>query len=141
MNDDGHYIDDPLMVVNAMPDFSGLGLQTRPDGMPIILFYLIGEVPYWVKFLPKDWEGETVRAKLSFAVSKQAIENVKFDTKGFVSEKFVQSLRRLKEKCGLDEICLTNRFSASIDSTTDDTQTFFYFHVEFAGYFETSGTY
>ena len=26
MNDDGHYIDDPLMVVNAKPDFEGLGI-------------------------------------------------------------------------------------------------------------------
>ena len=27
MEYDGHYIDDPLMVVNAKPDFSGIGLE------------------------------------------------------------------------------------------------------------------
>lgn len=27
MEYDGHYIDDPLMVVNAKPDFSGMGLD------------------------------------------------------------------------------------------------------------------
>jgi hypothetical protein len=142
MNDDGHFIDDPLMVVNTKPDFSGLGIPTeRHQCEPLTLQYLIGDIPDWIKILPKDWKGETTRATIHFAVSNLAIENAKFDTKGFVSEKFVKALRRLKEKCGLDEICLTNRFSASIDSITDDTQTFFCFHVEFAGYFETSDTY
>jgi hypothetical protein len=26
MNDDGHFIDDPLTVVGAKPDFSGMGI-------------------------------------------------------------------------------------------------------------------
>jgi hypothetical protein len=29
MNDDGHFIDDPLMVVNTKPDFEGLGLPPQ----------------------------------------------------------------------------------------------------------------
>ena len=27
VSDDGHFIDDPLMVVNAKPDFEGLGME------------------------------------------------------------------------------------------------------------------
>jgi hypothetical protein len=35
MTDDGHYIDDPLVVVNAKPDFSGMGLHPiHPNGRP-----------------------------------------------------------------------------------------------------------
>ena len=29
MSDDRHFIDDPLMVVNAKPDFSGLGIEPK----------------------------------------------------------------------------------------------------------------
>jgi len=133
MNDDGHYIDDPLMVVNAKPDFSGLGMQPiHPNGMPITLAYLIGDIPYWVKFLPKDWEGETIRAVVTFAVSKLAIENAKFDLKGFVSEKFVLGLRVIKNKHRKDELYLSRNYNATIDDFRDKEKTYFYFHVEFA---------
>jgi hypothetical protein len=29
MNDDGHFIDDPLTIVNTKPDFSGLGIPPQ----------------------------------------------------------------------------------------------------------------
>ena len=29
MKDDGHFIDDPLMIANCKPDFSGLGLERK----------------------------------------------------------------------------------------------------------------
>ena len=29
--EDGHFIDDPLMIVNAKPDFEGLGIEPIPN--------------------------------------------------------------------------------------------------------------
>ena len=32
ITDDGHYIDDPMYVVNVKPDFEGLGLDIDDQG-------------------------------------------------------------------------------------------------------------
>jgi len=34
--DDGHFIDDPLMVVGVKPDFTNLGLEKKPENAIII---------------------------------------------------------------------------------------------------------
>jgi hypothetical protein len=133
-DDEGHMLDDPLFVIdNAMLDFSDLGMPPiHPNGMPITLEKIIGNVPYWIKFLPKDWSGETTRATIRFAVSNIAIENAKFDVDGFVSAKFVNALNHIMTKHEKKEICLTQNFSATIDSIYDPKKTYIYFHIEYA---------
>jgi hypothetical protein len=129
MKEDGHFIDDPLMVVGVIPDFSNLGLQ--PIHIPITLQEIIGDNPYWIKYLSKDWEGDTLRANIKFAVSKLAIKNAKFDLNGFVSTKFVISLKHIMNKHGWSELHLTPNFSATIDSISDKKITLFHFHIEY----------
>ena len=132
MNDDGHFIDDPLTIVNTKPDFSGLGIPTEHHpGEPLTLQYLIGDIPDWIKILPKDWKGETTRATIHFAVSNQAIENTKFDLIGFVSAKFKMALKTLRKKHEKTELCLTQRFTATVDTVQAADKTFFFFHIEF----------
>ena len=133
MNDDGHFIDDPLMVVNTKPDFSGLGIPTEHHpGEPLTLQYLIGDIPDWIKILPKDWEGETIRAHIKIAASNQAVANPKFDLAGYVSTKFLLALGTIKRKKGKKELCLKKDFRAIIDSIRDPEKTYIYFHIEYA---------
>ena len=42
------------------------------------------DLPPGVTMLPKDWEGETTRVYMNFAVSDQAVKNEKFAEWGLV---------------------------------------------------------
>ena len=133
MNDDGHFIDDPLMTVTVMPDFSDLGLEPRKPNIPeITLKDFIGDVPTWIKILPKDWEGETIRARITIVASNQAVANPKFDLAGYVSTKFLLALGTIKRKKGKKELCLKKDFSATIDTFRDPEKTYIYFHIDYA---------
>lgn len=132
MNNDGHFIDDPLTVVNAKPDFDGMGIPTEHHPYePLTLQYLIGDIPDWIKILPKEWKGETTRATIRFAVSNMAIKNAKFDLMCFVSTKFKIALNTLRKKHEKTELCLTQRFTATADTVQAEDKTFFFFHIEF----------
>jgi hypothetical protein len=132
MNDDGHFIDDPLMIVNVKPDFSGMGIPTEHHpGEPLTLQYFIGKMPDWIKILPKDWKGETTRANIHLAVSNLAIENAKFDLMAFVSTKFKSALNTIRKKHEKSELCLTQRFTLTVDTMQAADKTFLFFHIEF----------
>lgn len=133
MENEGHYIDDPMTVGNVKPDFSGLGLDAvKPYGMPVTLKDIIGDTPEWIKFLPDDFKGATKRAYIKFAVSDVAIRNATFDLKGFTSAKFILSLKHIMENYGMTEIRLTNNFLAVVDAVSNKEVTFFRFHIEYA---------
>lgn len=127
---DGHFIDDPLLVVTTKPDFSNLGLE--PIHIPITLKDIIGDVPYWIKFLPHDWKGLATRANIKIAASKMALKNTKFDARYFVSQKLVIALKHLMKKHGWSEISLTDEFGVNIDAMREPDRTYFTFHIEFA---------
>lgn len=133
MTDDGHYIDDPLVVVNAKPDFSGMGLHPiHPNGRPMTWEKIIGDIPDWIKLLPKDWEGETIRSLIEFTISKYAINNKRFDLTRYVSAKVLNSLRLIMRKHKIKEIHLTQNFRMTVDGTTNADIAFFLIHIEFA---------
>lgn len=132
MNDEGHFIDDPLTVVGAKPDFSGMGIPVEHRyAEPLTLQDLIGEIPPWLILLPEDWKGETTRELITMMVSNQAIENDNFDLKGYISVKFVLSLKHIMRKHGMKELHLTQHFTVIVDDFKCKGVTFFYIHIEY----------
>lgn len=92
---------------------------------------ILQDLPEGVTLLPRDWEGETTRVWLMFAVSHQAEYNEKFDLKGFLISKLNNSLTAIRRRRNIKELRLTHRLRVEIDPNGLD-KTKFYFHIEFA---------
>ena len=90
------------------------------------------DLPPNVSLLPKDWEGETTRVYLKFAVSDQAVKNEKFDLQGFIKGKFNVSLMAIKRRRCLKEMRLTHRLCVIIDPKADREKTKIFIHLEYA---------
>ena len=89
------------------------------------------DLPQGVTLLPKDWEGDTTRAELKFGVSRQAIENEKFDLQGFIKTKFDNTLMAIRRRKGLDELHLLRRLRVVIDPLSGHTKTQIYLYIEY----------
>ena len=90
------------------------------------------DLPEGVTLLPRDWEGETTRVMLKFAVSQQAVKNEKFDVIGFIKAKLGNSLIAIRHRRHIKELRLTHRLSMQIDDLSGQEKIKVYFHVEFA---------
>ena len=73
----------------------------------------LNELPQGVTLLPEDWEGETVRVTAKFAISQQAIKNMKFDVEGFIRAKLHNTLTAIRQRRGIKELRLTHRFQCA----------------------------
>ena len=92
---------------------------------------LLKDLPPDVTLLPKDWDGETTRAYLKFAVTDQAVKNKKFDLQGFIKGKFDVSLMAIKRRRCLKELRLTHRLCVIIDPKSDREKTKIFIHLEY----------
>lgn len=92
----------------------------------------LNELPQGVTLLPEDWEGETDRVTAKFAISQQAIKNIKFDVEGFIRAKLNNTLTAIRQRRGIKELRLTHRFHCIIDPKVEPEKTKIYFHIEYA---------
>ena len=90
------------------------------------------DLPPGVTMLPKDWEGDTTRVYMNFAVSDQAVKNEKFDLQGFIKGKFDVSLMAIKRRKGLKELRLKHWLHVTIDPEHPSKRTHIYIFVEYA---------
>ena len=90
------------------------------------------DLPEGVTLLPRDWEGETTRVKLTFAVSRQAVYNEKFDLRGFLIAKLRNALTAIRHRRHIKELRLTHRLGMVIDTLSGHEKMKVYFHVEYA---------
>ena len=90
------------------------------------------DLPEGLTLLPRDWEGETTRVRLKFAVSQQAVKNEKFDVIGFIKAKLSNSLIAIRHRRHIKELRLTHRLSMEIVELSGQEKIKVYFHVEFA---------
>lgn len=67
-------------------------------------------IPDGIELLPKYWDGESSRAKISLALSFAALNNDRFDALGFISKKFVKALDVIRCKKGIDTLHLFPSF-------------------------------
>lgn len=89
------------------------------------------DLPPGVTLLPKDWEGETTRVYINFAVSNQAIKNEKFDLQGFIKGKFDVSLMAIKRRKGLKEFRLKHWLHVTIYPEHASKRTHIYIFLEY----------
>ena len=90
------------------------------------------DLPEGVMLLPHNFEGETERVMLKFAVSQQAVNNKKFDLKGFIKTKLDNALTASRHRKNIKELRLTRRLQMVIDPTSGREKTQIYFHIEYA---------
>ena len=90
------------------------------------------DLPEGVTLLPDNFEGETTRVKLKFAVSQQAVNNKKFDLNGFIKTKLDNTLTAIRNRRNMKELRLTRRLQVVIDPKSGHENTQIYFHIEYA---------
>jgi hypothetical protein len=105
------------------------GFMTRTA---TVVDMFLNELPQGVTLLPEDWEGETERVTANFAISQQAIKNIKFDVEGFIRAKLNNTLTAIRQRRGIKELRLTHRFHCIIDPKVEPEKTKVYFHIEYA---------
>ena len=127
---DGHMIDDPMEVVNAQPDFTGMGLE--PEKRKKSLKDFIEDIPDWIEFLPEDWTGDSERALITLTMSKAAVNNEEFDFDGYFSTKILLALGKIKRNQNLKKVSLSPKNKISVDISRDIEKVYFYIHVEYA---------
>ncbi len=89
------------------------------------------DLPEGVTLLPHNFDGETVRVTAKFAISQQAIKNMKFDVEGFIREKLHNTLTAIRQRRGIKELRLAHRFHCIIDPKVEPEKTKVYFHIEY----------
>jgi hypothetical protein len=105
------------------------GLET---GTVSVEEMLLKDLPEGVTLLPHNFEGETTRVMLKFAISQQAVNNKKFDLKGFIKAKLDNSLTAIRHRRNIDELRLSRRIIVMIDPISGLKKPQIYFHIEYA---------
>ena len=90
------------------------------------------DLPEGVTLLPPNFDGETTRVVLKFAVSQQAVNNEKFDINGFIQAKLDNTLTAIRHRRNIKELRLTRRLQVFIDPKSGREKTQIYFHIEYA---------
>lgn len=90
------------------------------------------DLPEWVTLLPHNFEDETTRVMLKFAVSQQAVNNEKFDLNGFIKARLDNTLTSIRHRQNINELRLTRRLQVVIDPKSERGKTQIYFHIEYA---------
>lgn len=103
-----------------------------PIEVPTVEGIFLSNLPFGVTLLPEKWQGDTTRATLKFAISQQAVNNKKFDLRGFVKLKFNNALTAIRHRRGINELHLTRRIRVAIDGTSEHKKTQIYIYIEYA---------
>ena len=90
------------------------------------------DLPEGVTLLPHNFEGETTRVMLKFAVSQQAVNNKKFDLNGFIKAKLDNMLTAIRHRRNIKELRLTPPLQVVIDLMSGHKKTQIYFYIEYA---------
>ena len=93
---------------------------------------LLKNLPPDVVLLPKDWNGKTTRAYLDFAISRQAVNNKKFDLQGFIKKKFNIALSAIRNRKGVKELRMTQWIRMVIDQNSGHKKTQILIFIEYA---------
>ena len=92
----------------------------------------LSDLPEGVTLLPKKWKGDTTRAMLKFAVSRQAVNNKKFDLRGFIKAKFDNALTAIRRRRSFDGLRLKPQLRMTIDPNRGNEKTMVYIFIEYA---------
>ena len=90
------------------------------------------DLPEGVTLLPTNFDGETTRVVLKFAVSQQAVNNKKFDLNGFIKAKLDNTLTAIRHRRNIKELRMTRRLQVWIDPKSGRENTQINFYIEYA---------
>ena len=90
------------------------------------------DLPEGVTLLPTNFDGETTRVVLKFAVSQQAVNNKKFDLNGFIKTKLDNALTAIRHRRNIKELRMTRRLQVWIDPKSGRENTQINFYIEYA---------
>ena len=103
-----------------------------PIKVPTVEDLFLSNLPFGVTLLPEKWQGDTTRVMLKFAVSRQAVNNKKFDLRGFIKAKFDNALTAIRRRWGFDGLRLKPKLRMTIDPNRGNGKTMVYISIEYA---------
>ena len=69
---------------------------------------------------------------MRFPISKQAIDNEKFNLRGFIKAKFNNALKVIQKRNNVDKLCITHYLTITVDMVSDNEKAILQIFIEYA---------
>ena len=69
---------------------------------------------------------------MRFPISKQAIDNEKFNLRGFIKAKFNNALKVIQKRNNVDKLCITHYLTITVDMVSDKEKAILHINIEYA---------
>jgi len=107
-------------------------MNTINSNFPKLEDILLVDLPECIQLLPENWKGNTKRVWMRFPISKQAIDNEKFNLRGFIKAKFDNALKAIQKRNNVDKLCITHYLAITVDMVSDKEKAILHINIEYA---------
>jgi len=107
-------------------------MNTINSNFPKLEDILLVDLPECIQLLPEDWKGNTKRVWMRLTISKQAIDNEKFNLRGFIKAKFDNALKVIQNRNNVDKLCITHYLAITVDMVSDKEKAILQINIEYA---------
>ena len=107
-------------------------MNTINSNFPKLEDILLVDLPECIQLLPEDWKGNTKRVWMRLTISKQAIDNEKFNLRGFIKAKFNNALKVIQKRKNVDKLCITHYLAITVDMVSDKENAILQIFIEYA---------
>jgi hypothetical protein len=107
-------------------------MNTINSNFPKLEDILLVDLPECIQLLPEDWKGNTKRVWMRLTISKQAIDNEKFNLRGFIKAKFNNALKVIQKRNNVDKLCITQYLAITVDMVSDNEKAILQIDIEYA---------
>ena len=107
-------------------------MNTINSNFPKLEDILLVDLPECIQLLPENWKGNTKRVWMRLPISKQAIDNEKFNLRGFIKAKFDNALKAIQKRNNVDKLCITHYLAITVDMVSDKEKAILQINIEYA---------
>ena len=107
-------------------------MNTINSNFPKLEDILLVDLPECIQLLPENWKGDTKRVWMRLTISKQAIDNEKFNLRGFIKAKFNNALKAIQKRKNVDKLCITHYIAITVDMVSDKEIAILHINIEYA---------
>ena len=107
-------------------------MNTINSNFPKLEDILLVDLPECIQLLPENWKGNTKRVWMRLTISKQAIDNEKFNLRGFIKAKFNNALKVIQKRKNVDKLCITHYLAITVDMVSDKENAILQIFIEYA---------
>ena len=107
-------------------------MNTINSNFPKLEDILLVDLPECIQLLPENWKGNTKRVWMRLTISKQAIDNEKFNLREFIKAKFNNALKAIQKRNNVDKLCITHYLAITVDMVSDKEKAILQIDIEYA---------